>query len=276
MPNVGANSPNGRCAQGIRDARQVTVSAILDYGAYLCARIERHVIAVSTAQNAISSINVILQWMRGDKDLWKSPSKLVGARCTVRETPPLWIDRDRLYQVRETLLSQQTPYARQVAAMIGLARELGLRWKEMALLDARTALRQAVQEGKISLKTGTKGKVPRDVPVRTPRQLDAIREAASAQRSEKSLVPSQVKYSSFSQSASRLWHACNGERFHDLRSAYACERYHELTGASAPVLNGGRLATTGDKDWAARRVIAEELGHHRGDVLSHYIGGRGR
>jgi len=63
---------------------------------------------------------------------------------------------------------------------VGLARELGLRWQETALLDVRTASQQAIQKGKISLKTGTKGQVPRDVPVLTPRQLDSIKEGLSA------------------------------------------------------------------------------------------------
>ncbi len=57
----------------------------------------------------------------------------------------------------------------------------------------------------------------------------------------------------------------------DLRAAYACERYAELTGHPAPVVAGHRSATR-EEDRAARTVIAQELGHGRIDVLGAYVG----
>ena len=261
-------------SHGVSDARDITVGRIQTYGMYLCDRIRNGDLAVSTAQNTISSINVIMEWMRGDKGVWQSPARLVGYRSAVRETPPLWVDRSRLYELRDTIVSEGRAYSGHLAAMIGLGRDLGLRWKEAALIDARAALKQASNEGRVMLDTGTKKQVPRDVPVRTERQIDALVRAVQIQGQGRSLIPTGLRYASFSQSVSRLWHASDGERFHDLRSAYACERYQELTGQLAPVMNGGRLAVNRDTDRAARLVIAEELGHHRGDVLSHYIGGR--
>lgn len=59
------------------------------------------------------------------------------------------------------------------------------------------------------------------------------------------------------------------ERLHDLRSAYACERYQQLTGHPAPVL-GGQAPRPLDR--AARRQIAGELGHGRTDITNSYIG----
>jgi hypothetical protein len=43
----------------------------------------------------------------------------------------------------------------------------------------------------------------------------------------------------------------------------------------APVETGGKRSVTRDSDHAARLQIAEELGHHREDVVAAYIGGRG-
>jgi len=59
---------------------------------------------------------------------------------------------------------------------------------------------------------------------------------------------------------------------HELRSAYACERYEAITGHAAPCAGGQILDK--DVDYGARLVISEELGHGRTDVVSEYVGGR--
>ena len=62
------------------------------------------------------------------------------------------------------------------------------------------------------------------------------------------------------------------KKIHDLRAAYACERYWQLTGSVAPVI-AGRLFVDRSTDRAARQTIAQELGHARIDVVAAYIGG---
>ncbi|MDH3339138.1 MAG: hypothetical protein OEM85_09670 [Gammaproteobacteria bacterium] len=62
------------------------------------------------------------------------------------------------------------------------------------------------------------------------------------------------------------------KKIHDLRSAYACERYWHLTGSVAPAVAGRRLADQ-KTDRSARQTIAQELGHARVDVVAGYIGG---
>ena len=59
--------------------------------------------------------------------------------------------------------------------------------------------------------------------------------------------------------------------FHDMRAAYACERYQAITGYPAPVITGKRQA---DKalDKKARTILAQELAHNRTDVVAAYIG----
>lgn len=62
--------------------------------------------------------------------------------------------------------------------------------------------------------------------------------------------------------------------FHELRAAYACERYEQLTGFPAPI-NGGRVHREDlELDQHARQQLSHELGHSRIDVVSAYIGGR--
>ena len=65
-------------------------------------------------------------------------------------------------------------------------------------------------------------------------------------------------------------------RMHGLRHAYGLERYEELTGWKAAAAGGpARRTLTGARrriDTAARRAIAEELGHSRLGVAGGYLG----
>ena len=62
------------------------------------------------------------------------------------------------------------------------------------------------------------------------------------------------------------------KKIHDLRAAYACDRYKQLTGSVAPVIAGRRYVDR-STDRAARQTIAQELGHGRIEVVATYIGG---
>lgn len=62
----------------------------------------------------------------------------------------------------------------------------------------------------------------------------------------------------------------DGITSHGLRHQYANERYRELTGADSPVRGGAPVDR--DTDQGARQVVAEELGHSRAAVTTHYLG----
>ena len=65
-----------------------------------------------------------------------------------------------------------------------------------------------------------------------------------------------------------LLHAHNLKSFHELRAAYACESYEQITHHRAP-LNGGQCCLVDrNLDREARRQISYELGHGRIDVVS--------
>ena len=59
--------------------------------------------------------------------------------------------------------------------------------------------------------------------------------------------------------------------FHDMRAAFACERYHEITGYQAPVIIGARQAPKAI-DTQARLILSQMLGHNRIDVIAAYVG----
>ena len=74
--------------------------------------------------------------------------------------------------------------------------------------------------------------------------------------------------------ARELLHEHGIKGFHELRTAYACERFQLITGHPAPV-NGGQLHRLDqERDRQAREVISRELGHNRVVVVAAYIGGR--
>ena len=52
--------------QGVRDVRQVTEELVTVYGQVLQEQVAVKVMAVSYAQNLLSSVNVVLEAMRGD------------------------------------------------------------------------------------------------------------------------------------------------------------------------------------------------------------------
>jgi integrase len=62
----------------------------------------------------------------------------------------------------------------------------------------------------------------------------------------------------------------DGITSHGLRHGYANDRYQQLTGEASPV-RGGQMPDR-DTDRAARLEVAEELGHSRESVTTHYLG----
>lgn len=71
----------------------------------------------------------------------------------------------------------------------------------------------------------------------------------------------------------RQLHEFGIKGYHELRAAWACERYLQETGCPAPVMKGCQLYDPA-VDAEARRIIARELGHDRTDVVAEYIGAR--
>ena len=94
----------------------------------------------------------------------------------------------------------------------------------------------------------------------------------------RNVLAPQESYQDFLQGAVRLardiLHKHNLKGFHELRAAYACERYEQITLHLAPI-NGGRCYQLDRPlDHEARTQISYELGYGRIDVVSAYIGGR--
>jgi len=266
----------------VNDARQIDRKTLLDYAEHLHQQVEQGELAIATAQNRLSSVNRTLAALRGDQHVKvPSPSKALGMRRTsVRRSVPQGQDREHVKRVVEVLCAHQQPRA---AAIAQLARATGMRLREAILADLPRLKREAEQYGKINIQDGTKGgrsgaSAPRWITV-----SDHIRDAlifalqASPDGSCNLLAPTD-RYRNFIRDSIRparaILHSHGLSGFHELRAAYACERYEQMTHHPAPIYGGNCYQLDPHLDKEAREQISHELGHGRIDVVSAYIGGR--
>ena len=260
---------------GFNDSRKIDRQTLLDYAGHLRQQVEQGAICIATAQNRLSSVNRTMAALRGDQYVKvPSPSKALGMRRTsVRRSVPQGQDREHVKQIVEVLCEHQQP----------LARATGMRLREAILADLPRLKREAEHYGKINIQDGTKGgrsgaSAPRwitlDEHIRDALRLDG---QFSPDGSCNLLAPNE-RYIDFQRGIVRparyIPHQHNLKGFHELRAAYACERYEQITHHLAPI-NGGRCYQLDRRlDQEARVQISYELGHGRIDVVSAYIGGR--
>jgi integrase len=241
-------------------------------------------LSVAYAQNLLSTVNVVLATLRKDRALSISPRQYIGERSHIRQHAPC-LDRNVLTQSKAAgqPISQtrdREGYQSHILMVARLARDFGLRFREASLLDARQALKEAQQQHRINITQGTKGgrgnEKDRWVPV-TPETLQTLQQAASLQQQHRNLIPPHMAYVQWRNHSYSQWRpmakSLGIKGFHELRAAYACERYRQITGYPAPVITGGRPAAPGELDRQARMILAQELGHGRIDVIAAYIGG---
>jgi hypothetical protein len=264
--------------EGIRDTKDVEQSTVEAYGQQLADKVEAGEMSVSYAQNLLSSVNVTLSALRGDETIKVSPASLVGERSHVRMEAPGGLDRTT---VQTAIASMREAGLGRAAAVAGLAREFGVREREATLGNLERWSKEAKQQGAINITDGTKGgrghEVDRWVAV-TPAGMDALNRALDASPDgSKNLLAAGETYISFVRGELNSGRVHLKEagiaKYHDLRAAYACERYQQLTGQEAPCVAGELLASR-DVDLQARETLTAELGHGRVDVVAAYVGGR--
>ena len=121
----------------------------------------------------------------------------------------------------------------------------------------------------------TKGGRPREVPVRNEAQRRLLDEARNLVGSG-ALIPPDRNYRQQLKVYESQTREAGLYRMHGLRHRYAQTRYEDLTGWKPPAAGGpSQRSLTGARrriDTAARRTIAEELGHSRSGVVGVYCG----
>ena len=266
---------------GYNDARQIDRQTLEDYVAYLRQQILQGELCIATAQNRLSSVNRTLAALRGDQDVRViSPSKALGQhRSNVRTRAP---DGQSYQDVQRVALSLVVHQHERVAAIIMLARTTGMRLREAILADLPRLQRESKRLGRINIQDGTKGgrsgaSAPRWVLAdeRVNSAIQLARDASAA--GSRNLLDKAESFSAFLQltvfPTRQILQRHGLKGFHELRAAYACERYEQITGQPAPV-SQSHTYFDDNLDQQARQQISLELGHYRIDVISAYIGGR--
>ncbi|MCP2076374.1 UNVERIFIED_ORG: hypothetical protein J2Y77_005810 [Pseudomonas lini] len=267
---------------GYNDARKIDRQTLLNYAQHLRRQIEHDQLCIATAQNRLSSVNQTMAALRGDQYVKvPSPSQALGLqRSTIRAVAPEGQDRLLIEHITQAL-SDRGQY--RVSAIVHLARETGMRLREAILADVPRLQRQAEKLGRINIQDGTKGGRSG---ASAPRWIAASEQVKSVLKTARNASPTRShnllarneSYVQFIQQTVRpareILHDFGLRGFHELRAAYACERYQQITGHPAPVNNGDCYRQDRELDRAARQQISVELGHNRIDVVSAYIGGR--
>lgn len=273
-----------RSAQGpgYNDARQIDQQILLAYVTYLRQQIKHGELSIATAQNRLSSVNRTLAALRGDQKVKiASPSRILGLqRSTVRTRIPGGQDHEQVRRVGKALGEH---HLERVAAIVLLAREAGMRLREAVLADQKKLHWEAENLGRINIQDGTKGGRSGASAPRWIFANEAVKVALQLARDasppgSRNLLAQDESYARFLHQtvrpARKIMQNYGVKGFHELRAAYACERYQALTGHAAPV-NGGRCYRIARYlDESARQQISAELGHNRIDVVSAYVGGR--
>jgi len=187
--------------------------------------------------------------LRGDQHVQlPSPRKALGMQRTgVRQSVPQGQDREQVKQIVDVLSSKNLLRA---AAIVLLARATGMRLCEAILADLPRLSRAADDLGKINIQDGTKGglagaSAPRWITVddRVQGALGFARQVSPA--GSHSLVAPNESYLNVLQEIIRAardtLHAHNLKGFNELRAAYLCERYKQITQHRAPI-NGGQCS----------------------------------
>jgi site-specific recombinase XerC len=148
-----------------------------------------------------------------------------------------------------------------VKAMMLLARELGLRFKEAALFRPV----RDWQGDRVWLKRGTKGGRPRYLWLHNSRQAAVLEQARTLARGDAGLIPPEYRtYEEWRQYVYRTLRAAGVGRatdvtFHDLRRTYLVERMKHLVTVKQAV------------PLQAAALVAREAGHSRLEILDWYI-----
>jgi len=264
-------------AGGTRWMEDIQSDQVRAWGRGLADQVRNGEMSPSYAQNLVSAVNTVMNLATMGRWDSVSPTKTCGIaqRSAIRIDPPSGMDRTAFGAAMESL--RENGLQRQ-ASIAELARDFGLRSKEASMLDARAALAEARERGAITVTEGTKGGREREVPITGEHQIQTLEHAAEIQEAGRNLIPSDQTWKEWRDGELRdgreaVQVAIGGNGYHDLRAAYANERYETLTGHDSPVF-GGRIEDR-DIDREARMKISEELGHGRIDVVAEYVGGRG-
>ena len=229
-------------------------------------------LSASTLQNNLSTFRVFAGWI-GKAGMVERAEKYVtsgaASRSTINTQDRSWTAAG--VDIQEKLAEVAAKDAR-VGLQVALQAIFGLRAREAMQLRPHVADKGVY----LALTVGTKGGRDRVVPIDTPEKREWIDRAKTfaasklASTSDPTKTLAQVKNHYYHVLRSCGISRAEGLTSHGLRHGYANDRYAQLAGQPSPVRGG--TSPDQESDQAARLEVAEELGHSRASVTTHYLG----
>lgn len=270
--------------RGMNDARKIDREFILQFGAYIKARLNGDYewpngdvdeqISVAYAHNAISTVNTIMRAFRCDDALKVSAREVLGVcRKSVRTNEIKADVLDARYAANVAIAAGYELGA----AVILLARAWGMRVRECILQDLDRMKREIEATGEATILEGCKGgRRSKDRTIKANAfRMEALNYAIEVRpKGSRNLLSETDTVKSFLRTEinpCRQFLLLSGiPHFMELRAGFAQDIYEEVMGGPSPLKGPIR-----DKvmDRIARAEVSRQLGHNRVSVASSYVGG---
>lgn len=233
---------------------------------------EERGLSPSTLQNNLSTFRVFAGWI-GKAGMVERSDRYVSAGAASRSSVNT---EDKSWEAHGVdvgaKIAEVSARDARVGLQVALQAAFGLRAREAMQLRPHVADKGSY----LALTVGTKGGRDRVVPIDTPEKRALIDRAKTFAASK--LASTSDPALTLAQAKNRYYHVlrscgitrAEGVTGHGLRHGYASDRYRAISGADSPVRGG--QAPDQDTDKAARLEVAEELGHSRESVTTHYLG----
>ena len=261
----------------ICDLRKITLAHAVEYSEALANFVASGDMAVSYAQNLISTVNTVMRAVRLDHNIWLSPADAVGKRAYIRTILPMATWDKALEAVR--LAEAKGNY--RGAALALLWRAFGMRFREAALADLHRMKAEVENYGAVWILEGTKGGFKsehRRIPIESVQwqALDYALHTISS--SGTCLIDTNKSLKEFlNRHANPMRPILKQVGIRcptDLRADNFIDVYERETGQPAPLKLTGPFDR--EADLAGREVVGDRGGHKRPTNSASYIGKRHR
>jgi integrase len=229
----------------------------------------------ATIQNKISVFRTFSEWI-GKAGMVRASEQYVADLANARRSSIA--QEDKSWSAKGVDIPAKLEAVKVVDARVGLQLELqatfGLRAKEAMVLKPHLADKGTY----LAVSHGTKGGRDRVVPIDTPAKRELIDQAKTlaasklASTSDPAKTLAQVRNHYYQVLRQCGITRAEGITSHGLRHEYANAKYQALTGQASPVRGGAAGAVSRGDDKFARQGIAEDLGHSRESITTHYLG----
>jgi len=245
---------------GVKGLKRLDEQTIESYTAILQERVQTNSLSRHTAETYVSALNRIIEYTNThlNKDLQTVKQSEFGLSRGSFEYVDRSVDKNTHEAFLSFLNQKNDIKAQALQHSVELQRSFGLRLRE-SLAIKRETIEQALRTNTLHLtgQDGTKNSRSRDIPVRTEKQIEALKSALNFQKENnlRSLIPQETlkqQYIFAKNMQDNFNKAHNNSdyfHYHGERHAYAQKRIEE---------------------GASKIEVSRELGHNRQEVTRVY------